>query len=266
MEKYYKTNLKYWNELVDIHAKSKEYNLEGFIRGESSLHSLELESLGDVSDKSLLHLQCHFGLDTLSWGRLGATVTGVDFSGKAIQLARYLAQLLRIPAQFIHCNFYDLPDIHKGEYDIVYTSYGVINWLHDIERWGEIVSQYLKSGGTFFMTEFHPFMYIFEEEGSNLIIKNGYWYNPRPTYYESERSYADRETILENRETYAWAHPLSAILNSLIRAGLVLQEVNEYPYSVDEIYSNMETGKDGYRRFIRQDYQLPLMFSIKATK
>jgi 2-polyprenyl-3-methyl-5-hydroxy-6-metoxy-1,4-benzoquinol methylase len=266
MEKYYKTNLKYWNELVDIHSKSKEYNLEGFIRGESSLHSLELEALGDVSDMSLLHLQCHFGLDTLSWARLGATVTGIDFSEKAIQLARYLAQLLRIPAQFIHCSLYDLPSIHEGEYDIVYTSYGVINWLHDITRWGEIVSRYLKTGGTFFMAEFHPFMYIFEEEGSNLAIKNAYWYNPRPTHYESERSYADREMILENRETYAWAHPLSDILDSLIRAGLTIREVKEYPYSVDEIYSNMATSKNGYRRFVRQDYQLPLMFSVKATK
>ena len=266
MEKYYRANLKYWNELVDIHSKSEEYNLENFIKGESSLHSLELKALGDVSNKSLLHLQCHFGLDTLSWARLGATVTGVDFSEKAIQLARYLAQLLRIPAQFIHCNLYDLPGIHEGEYDIVYTSYGVLNWLHDIERWGEIVSHYLKSGGTFFMAEFHSFMYVFEEEGSDLVIRNEYWYNSKPKRYESERSYADRETMLENRETFAWAHPLSGILNSLIRAGLTIREVREYPYSVDEIYSKMETGKDGYRRFIRQDYQLPLMFSVKATK
>jgi hypothetical protein len=116
------------------------------------------------------------------------------------------------------------------------------------------------------MAEFHPFMYVFEEEGSDLVIRNEYWYNSKPKRYESERSYADRKTMLENRETYAWAHPLSGILNSLIRAGLTIREVREYPYSVDEIYSNMETGKDGYRRFIRQDYQLPLMFSVKATK
>jgi SAM-dependent methyltransferase len=266
MKKFYKTNLKYWNELVDIHSKSKEYNLEGFLQGESSLHSIELKALGDVSDKSLLHLQCHFGLDTLSWARLGSTVTGVDFSEKGIQMARYLAQLLRIPAKFIHCNIYDLPNIHEGEYDIVYTSYGVINWLHDIKSWGEIVSHYLKPEGMFYMVEFHPFMYVFEEDGSNLIIKNRYWYNPRPLFYESESSYADRDTILENKGTYSWAHPISDILNSLIKAGLVLQEINEYPYSVDEIYSTMETGKDGYRRFTRQEYQLPLMFSVQATK
>jgi len=266
MERYYRTNIKYWNELVDVHARSREYDLVGFLRGETSLHTIELEALGDVSGKSLLHLQCHFGLDTLSWARLGAWVTGVDFSENAIQLARHLAQQVRVPAEFIRCNVYDLPDLHEREYDIVYTSYGVINWLHDIGRWGEIVSHYLKPRGTFFMVEFHPFMWVFEEEGQDLVVRHGYWHSLRPSYFEVEGSYADRDAVLENRGTYEWAHPLGDILSSLIGAGLTLREVNEYPYCVDEVYTHMETGEDGYRRLKRKDYQLPLMFSVKATK
>ena len=266
MEKFYRTNLRYWNELVDIHAGSREYDLEGFLEGGSSLHSIELEALGDVSGKSLLHLQCHFGLDTLSWARMGAEVTGVDFSENAIQLARHLAERVRIPARFIHCNLYDLPEHLEGEFDIVYTSYGVINWLHDIERWGEIVHSYLKPGGTFFMAEFHPFMLVFEQEGEDLVVKYDYWHNPEPSLIEVDGSYADRDAVLVNREIYEWTHPLSDVLNSLIGAGLTLQEVNEYPFSVDEIWGNMEKGEDGDRRLRRKDYQLPLMFSVKATR
>ena len=266
MEKFYRANLKRWNELVDIHAWSEEYDLEGFLKGESSLHSPELEALGDVSGKRLLHLQCHFGLDTLSWARLGAQVTGVDFSENAIQLARHLAERLRIPARFIRCNVYDLPEFIDEEFDIVYTSYGVINWLHDVFRWGEIVSRYLSSGGTFFMAEFHPFLGVFEEEGSELLIRYPYWHSPEPDYFEPVGTYADREAVLENRGNYEWAHPLSDVVNSLIKAGLTLRELKEYPYSVDEIFSIMETGADGYRRFKRKEYQIPLMFSLKAVK
>jgi 2-polyprenyl-3-methyl-5-hydroxy-6-metoxy-1,4-benzoquinol methylase len=157
MEKYYEVNRKRWNELVDIHVKSDEYDLEGFIAGKNSLHSIELEALGDVSGKSLLHLQCHFGLDTLSWGRLGARVTGVDFSETAIELARSLAARIGVDAEFICSNVYDFPKHLDGKFDVVFTSYGALCWLHDMEAWAEIVSRYLRPGGTFFMAEFHPF-------------------------------------------------------------------------------------------------------------
>ena len=266
METYYRTNRRRWNELVDVHVRSEEYNLEGFMAGESSLHSVELEALGDVSGKKLLHLQSHFGLDAISWARLGAEVTGVDFSENAIQLARHLSEKLRTPARFIHSNIYDLPEVHDELYDIVYTSYGVINWLHDIYRWGEIVSHFLRPGGTFFITEFHPFLWVFEEEGSELVVKYGYWPTPEPQFFEVEGSYADRTAVLENKGNYEWVHPFSDVLNSLIRAGLTLQEVKEYPFSVDSIYASMETDPDGYRRFKNKDYDLPIMFSVKAMK
>jgi ubiquinone/menaquinone biosynthesis C-methylase UbiE len=266
MEKYYRTNRRRWNELVDVHVRSEEYNLEGFIGGESSLHNVELEALGDVSGKKLLHLQCHFGLDTLSWARLGAEVTGVDFSENAIQLARHLSEKLRIPARFIHCNVYDLPEVHNERYDIVYTSYGVINWLHDIYQWGEIVYHFLKSEGTFFIAEFHPFLWVFDEEGIDLVVKYSYWPTLEPQYFEVEGSYADKTAVLENKGNYEWVHPLSDVLNSLIRAGLTLQEIKEYPFSVDSIYASMEIGPDGYRRFKNKEYNLPIMFSVKAVK
>jgi SAM-dependent methyltransferase len=185
-------NKRRWNELVDIHAKSDEYDLDGFIAGKNSLHSIELDALGDVSGKSLLHFQCHFGLDTLSWGRLGARVTGVDFSDTAIELARSLAARVGVDAEFINCNVYDLPENLDGEFDIVFTSFGALCWLHDMEGWAGIISRYLKPGGTFFMAEFHPFMWVFDYEfPSELKVKYRYWQGEKPDYYEAEGSYAD---------------------------------------------------------------------------
>ncbi len=143
MDEYLKKNKELWNELTAIHAGSEFYDVDGFKRGKCSLSSIELEELGDVSGKSLLHLQCHFGLDTLSWARLGARVTGVDFSDKAIDLARSLSRDLKIEADFVQSDIYDLPDNLDGEFDIVFTSGGVLPWLPDLKRWAEIITHFL---------------------------------------------------------------------------------------------------------------------------
>jgi len=265
MEKYYKTNLKRWNELVGVHAKSIEYDLTGFLAGKNSLHSLELNALGDVSGKSLLHLQCHFGLDTLSWGRLGAKVTGVDFSDTAIELAGEIAGKIGIDAEFICSNLYDLPEHLDGEFDIVYTSYGVLCWLHDMEEWAKIIARYLKPGGTFFIAELHPFMWVFDDEHpSELKVKYSYWPGEKPTYWEADGSYAEPGAKMENKGDYEWAHPISEIVNALIKAGLTIEEFNEYPYTVYPQLPFMKLHPDGYTRL--PGNKLPLLYSIKATK
>jgi len=266
LEKYYETNLKRWNELVAIHASSEEYNLEGFLNGDTSLHTLEIEALGDVDEKSLLHLQCHFGLDTLSWARLGAQVTGVDFSDTAIELARKLVIKTGLEAEFLCCNIYDLPQRLDRQFDIVYTSYGVLCWLHDMETWAQIVARFLKPQGIFFLVEFHPFMWVFDDEHpSELKIIESYWHSEEPNYYDADGSYAATNAKLENKGDYEWAHPLSMVINSLIKAGLTIIEFNEYPFSVNsQQLAFMETGEDGYARL--PDYDLPLMYSIKALK
>ena len=128
---YYETNKKRWNELVGIHADSEEYDIEGFLAGKNSLHKAELDILGDVSGKSLLHLQCHFGVDTISWSRLGAKTTGIDFSDTAIELARELAKKAGTDTRFVCSNVYDLKNNLEGEFDIVFTSIGVLCWLQE---------------------------------------------------------------------------------------------------------------------------------------
>ena len=267
LKDYFSTNLKHWNELVDIHKEKNRYNLDDFMKNPNSLHSVELEALGDVKGKSLLHLQCHFGMDSLSWAKLGADVTAVDFSNKGIELAKSLSKKLNIPARFICSNVYDLLEILDEKFDIVYTSYGVLYWLPDIPKWGEIVSRYVKEGGTFFISEFHPvFGILGEDRSSNITIEYPYFDQDEPMYFNEDGSYADPSATLCNKETYGWAHSLSTIINSLINAGLTIRNFNEYPYSVDKLLSFMVKGADGYYRLRESDQELPLMFSIEAIK
>ena len=160
--KYFDTNRTTWDEKVKVHAESDMYDLEAFKKGKSSLKAYELEALGDVNGKSLLHLQCHFGQDTLSWSRKGAKCVGVDLSDEGIKLAKSLNEELNLDAQFVCCNVLDTSEYVKDKFDIVYTSYGVIGWLPDLKPWGQMIFERLKPGGTFYMAEFHPIVWMFD--------------------------------------------------------------------------------------------------------
>jgi ubiquinone/menaquinone biosynthesis C-methylase UbiE len=262
-KKYYEVNKARWNELVNIHAKSQEYDLKAFIAGKNSLHQPELDLLGDVRDKSLLHLQCHFGLDTISWARIGAKATGVDFSDTAIELAREIARKTGVDAEFIYSNIYDLPKILDKQYDIVFTSIGVLCWLQDINKWGRIVARYLKPQGTFLLVESHPIMGIFDDESSELRIKYSYWHSDEPMSWETDGTYADESVEIKNRRSYEWQHTISDVLNGLIRVGLRIEEVREYPYLPWRYVKRAVKGRDGWS--IPAD-PLPQMWSVKATK
>ena len=267
MDEYMKVNLKRWNETSQIHAKSKEYDLEGFLKGRNSLYPLEREAIGDVSGKTLLHLQCQFGMDTLSWARLGAEVTGIDYSDVAIDLANSINEELKLPAKFICSNIYDLPEVLDEEFDIVFTSYGVLTWLPDLKKWGQIIARYLKKGGVFFIAEFHPFSMVFDEEHkTNLVYKYPYFHTKEPLYFQSEYTYTDSEKLIENVDTYEWQHSFADILNSLLEAGLSIEEVKEYPFTTFCHFPFVEKCEDRYWRIKNKEFEIPLMFSIKATK
>jgi len=263
MEEYFETNKRRWNELVDIHAASEEYDLEGFLAGKNSLHRIELEKLGDVSGKKLLHLQCHFGQDTISLANLGADATGVDFSEEAIKQAQELMSELNINSEFICCNIYDLKNHLNKKFDIVFTSYGTIGWLPDIKKWANIVSHFLKPNGKFLIVEFHPFIWIFDDELKK--IKYSYFYKDEPIAETFKGTYADREADIEMVE-YGWNHPFSEIINSLIEEGLTINSFKEFPYSPYNCFYNMkEIGKD---RFIFKNIEtnFPMIYLINATK
>ncbi len=259
---------RHWNEAVPVHAASRFYDVEGFKAGRSTLLSIELGEVGDVSGKSMLHLQCHFGLDTMSWARLGARVTGVDFSEEAITLANSMARELNIDARFVLSNVYDLPEVlaERGEYDVVFTSYGVLNWLPDLISWAQVVAHFLKPGGTFYIADVHPSGAIFDDEDEAAELKVGYPYfhSTEPFRFGPGPSYTDGDEL--TTPTYEWVHPMSDILNSLISAGLTIEFLHEFPLSAWKTYPMMQRGEDGWWRLPEHQESVPLLFSLKATK
>jgi len=268
MEHYSQANLDRWNELVGIHAASAFYDLKSFLAGKCSLRSIEREELGDVSGKSLLHLQCHFGQDSLSWARRGAKVTGADFSSEAIKLARNLNEDLRLDARFICSDLYDLPQVLDGPFDIVFTSYGAICWLPDLVPWARVIAHFLKPGGTFYIVEIHPLANLFSEDQNapELTVAYPYFHSATPLKWESPGSYADRQADVKHRVSYDWVHSLGDVLNALIGAGLEVEYLHEFPYCVCGMLPCMEQGADGWWRVKDRPDTIPFLFSLKATK
>lgn len=267
MNKYFKANKKIWNAWTAINSSSELYDVDGFKQGKCSLLGIELEEVGDVQDKKLLHLQCHFGMDTLSWARRGADVTGVDFSTDAIELACSLAAELDIPAKFIQCNIYDLP-VHLSEkFDIVFTSAGVLCWLPDLKRWAEIIAHFLKPGGLFYIREFHPIEFMFDDAKEKLTptMRYPYFHCDEPIYCEEEGNYADPNSNIKC-VNYEWSHHLGEIITSLTGAGLRIEFLHEFPFITYKSRPFLVEGEDGFWRYPDLEGGLPLMFSIRAVK
>ena len=269
MVEHNEANRAYWNEITDFHSKSEFYDLESFKAGRNSLLDIELDALGDVSGKSLLHLQCHFGQDTLSWARLGATVTGADISDESIAMARSLAEELEIDARFVRSDVYDLPQHLNGTFDIVFTSYGVIVWLPDLERWAEVIDHFLKPGGTFFIAEFHPMasVFDFERDDGRLEVRFPYFEQRSPQEWvpEGEGSYAAPDNKVTST-TYEWFHSLGEIVTALASRGLVVQHFKEHRRCAYQMLPWMERGDDRTWRLPEHAESVPFMFSLKAYK
>jgi SAM-dependent methyltransferase len=265
MNEYLENNRSLWDGWTRLHAGSEFYDVEGFRRGRSTLKPLELEEVGDVRGRSLLHLQCHFGLDTLSWARLGARVTGVDFSEEAVSLARSLAADLDIPARFVRSNVYDLPAALEDSFDIVFTSYGVLSWLPDLEAWAKVVAHFLRPGGFFYIAEFHPLVGMLDDEGAEFVYP--YFHAETPTVIESRGSYAAPDAPGFSHPEYNWEHPLSDVVNAVVRAGLRLEYLHEFDYAWHAgDYRLMDEFAPGRGRLRGHLRLLPHMFSLRASR
>ncbi len=268
-EQALRVNQQLWDEWTRVHETSSFYDLEGFRRGGIRLRPYEIEEIGDVTGRELLHLQCHFGIDTLSWARLGARVTGADFSPAAIELAIRLAGELKLDARFVRSDLYDLPDALEGEFDIVYTSRGVLGWLPDISRWARVVSHFLKPGGTFYITEIHPVAQAFENEGvaaGELRLQYPYWEHADPLAFDVAGSYADRSAAIKTRTEYGWDHGLGEILTALIDAGLRIESLREYPWLDWQLDFLVQSDDGKWRLPPGTPGELPLSFSLLAMK
>lgn len=257
----FQANRQNWNERTAVHVDSDFYELEAFRNGKNVLRQLELEELGEVRGKSLLHLQCHFGMDTLSWARLGAKVTGIDFADAAITQAKNLAAELDIPAQFILSDVYNAPAVHQEKYDIVFTSYGTIGWLPDLDKWASVIKHFLKPGGTFYIAEFHPTIWMFDDKFEKIIYS---YFNNGPDYEVIEGTYADPEAGISGGN-YIWSHPLSEVVMALKNAGLEIEFLHEHNYINWNCLSGLE--EIGPYQYIlpKWGHKVPYMYSIKAV-
>jgi SAM-dependent methyltransferase len=264
-------NQRLWEAWTAVHAEGEFYDLAGFRDGGIRLRDEEIAAIGDVRGRTLLHLQCHFGIDTLSWARLGARVTGADFSPAAIGLAREIAADIGIEdARFVESNLYELPEHLDGEFDVVYTSRGVLGWLPDIRGWARVVAHFLAPGGTFFIMEAHPVIQIFENEGvapGELRPTYPYWEHRDPLVFDVKGSYADPDADVGEQKEHGWNHGLGEIVTALIDAGLQIESLEEHPFLHWGADFLVET-EPGSGLFVLPPGagELPLMFSLRATK
>lgn len=259
---YIEINRNSWNKRTEAHINSEFYDVEGFLKGKNSLNDIELNLLGNLKGKSVLHLQCHFGQDTISLSRLGAEVIGVDLSDKAIESARQLAHNASSNTRFICCDIYDLPSHLSKKFDIVFTSYGTIGWLPDLDQWAKVVSYFLKPNGKFVFVEFHPVVWMFDDNFETV----GYRYFNSGAIVETVNgTYADRNADI-TASTVTWNHGLSEVINSLIKNGLEINSLDEVDYSPYNCFNGTVEFEPKKYRIAHLEDKIPMVYSVVATK
>ncbi len=260
-----KGNRKYWDEIAPINLES--YDLKKLMSGGHLIDEIQVAEMGNVEGKELLHMQCHIGSDSLSLARLGASVTGVDFSDKSVEIARNLSKELELEANFICSNFYDLPDLLNNKFDIVYTSQGVLCWLSDLKVWAKLIYQYLKPGGFFYIMDTHPLFYTLDDKGApDLLIRHPYFHSPEPVKWDG--GYADHAEpdYIKEMPSYEWQWSLSDIVNALIQVGLRIEFLNEYDRLFFNGHPDMIRKENGWWYLPDNKPKVPLMFTLKASR
>lgn len=258
-----------WDERVDGHMASSFYDVAGFLAGRDTLSPIEKAEIGDVAGQRILHLQCHFGLDSLSLARRGAEVTGLDFSSNAVAAARQLARQTGIGASFVEGNVYDAPALlPAGEWDIVFTSWGTVTWLPDIAAWAGVVAQMLAPGGRLYFLDCHPVASALHQGEPDAPIQPtyDYFHGSVPLEFEEEGSYADAEASFTSTRTHEWIHPLGTMITGIIEAGMHIQAVRDHDGIAWQLFPSMTCGQDGLWRLPQDAPRIPLSVTIEAGK
>jgi SAM-dependent methyltransferase len=262
---WFDANRAMWDERVPIHVSGSFYDVDGFRAGRDTLERFEVEEMGDIRGRELVHLQCHFGLDTLSWARYhGAKVAGLDFSGPAVEAAQALAAELAIEATFVQSNVYDAAEALGGrDFDVVYTGLGALNWLPDVPRWAGVVSGLVRPGGFLYLAEFHPLADVFGDDGLDVTYD---YFHTAPKEWDDPGTYADLAAQTRNNRSFEWTHPIGEVVSALIREGLVLEFLHEHDYTLYPRWPFLEELPKGEFRPPAGMPSLPLMYSLRAQK
>jgi SAM-dependent methyltransferase len=261
-EDYLALNRESWNNRTKTHINSKFYDNESFLSGRNSLNEIELEFLQNIEGKTILHLQCHFGQDTISLSRLGAKTLGVDLSDEAIKEAEKLNAAAGSEAEFLICDILSLPEKLKGQFDMVFTSYGTVGWLPDLKKWGNIVSHFLKPGGTFLMADFHPVVWMMDSDFTKIEYR---YFKDDAIVEETSTTYTDGAMQKKGMEI-SWNHGMAEIISSLIENGLSLTTFREYDYSPYPCFKHIEEFEPGKYRIAHLKNKIPLVYLIEARK
>ena len=267
-QQYFDLNRQHWDAATPKHIASPFYDYEGFVAHPDVLHPIEVEGVGDITGKSLLHLQCHFGQDTLSWVTRGAShVTGVDLSPEAVAAARKLAERVGYAAQsdFVTSNVLDIGDKLGGrQYDVVFTSYGCVTWLPELQSWAAEIVRHLKSGGAFYIADFHPFFWMFDDRVPELTYR--YFHHPEPVCETQTATYAADELPETTTECF-WAYALSEIMQPLLAQGLQLESFEEYDYTPHAVYPERLVQR-AEREYVFSPHgrEVPLTFAMRFRK
>jgi SAM-dependent methyltransferase len=269
MTDYLDINRRNWDERTAIHARDAtgDYMLERFRAGEDALHAIEAAELGEVSGKRVLHLQCHIGRDTLCLARRGAIVTGLDFSGAALDVARRLAAETGLQADFVEGTVDQAPDLAPGPFDLVFTTWGTICWLPDVGKWAKIIASVLRPGGEFYFADAHPAFNVLEEVGGKLVPTYDFQTPAdRPLQFASETTYTGDPTIMSHQATREWIHSLSAVLGGLIDAGLAITMFREHEVLPWQALPSLVPAGTRMWRLPDGAPRIPLSYSLRAKK
>lgn len=253
-----------WDDRVPIHLASSFYDLEGFRAGASTLRPFEPAEAGDVTGKRLVHLQCHIGLDTLSWARRGALVSGLDFSPPAVSAATSLARSLGINATFVVSDVYDAAAAFSGQrFDIVYTGIGALVWLPDIPRWAQVVASLLAPGGFLYVVEGHPFAQVLDEDSAELVVARDY-FDVSPEVTDWPHTYTDGPE-LEHVRSVGFQHGMGEIVSALTAAELRIEFLHDFEFDAFGRFESLGRRGDGTYWLPPGRPRVPMIFSLRAS-
>jgi SAM-dependent methyltransferase len=272
MDDYLAVNLANWEERAPAHAASPDYAVQRFVDDPSFLSEVvrfDRPRLGDIAGCETVHLQCHIGTDTLSLARLGARITGLDFSPAALEQARRLAEQTGAPARFVQSDVYRaLEVLDPGGFDLVYTGVGALCWLPDVTRWAGVVAGLLKPGGRLFIREGHPMLWSLDEDHTDrLVVDYPYFEQDAPLDFVEEGTYVKTDTSFTANRSLVWNHGLGEIASALIDAGLELTGLAEHdsvPW--EALPGQMTKDADGEWRLSERPERLAATYTVQARR
>ncbi|GAA4590185.1 SAM-dependent methyltransferase [Actinoplanes octamycinicus] len=272
MSDYLTVNRANWDERAGAHAASADYGFRRFAEDPAHLSDVvrfDLPLLGDVAGRRAVHLQCHIGTDTLSLSRLGARMTGLDFSGESLKQARRLAELAGADIEYVQSDVYAARDVLDGDFDLVFTGIGALGWLPDIKRWARTVASLLAPGGRLFLREGHPVLWACDYDRTDGVIALGepYFEQAEPQIYDEPGTYVDTDHQFVHTVTHEWNHGLGEIVTAVLEAGLTLTGLVEHqsvPWNA--LPGRMRQLDNGEWQLAERPERLPHTYTLQAVR